>query len=103
MFYNFLGAIGWRNLSEWDLVMIAMLGGAIAMIMAFLADVLLKGRSYGLIGNGVIMVIGAVAGLFLLSVIDYAPTRRVYMHAVFGCLMSAIAMLVAAAALKRAV
>jgi uncharacterized membrane protein YeaQ/YmgE (transglycosylase-associated protein family) len=103
MFYSFLSAIGWRTLTEWDLFMIAMLGGAVAMVMAFVADIMLKSRSYGMIGNGLIMVIGAIAGLFLLSVVDFAPTRRIYMHAVFACLVSAVLLLLAAAAVRRPV
>jgi uncharacterized membrane protein YeaQ/YmgE (transglycosylase-associated protein family) len=103
MLQNFLSAIGWRQLSDWDLFMIVMLGGGVTLLVAFVADMILKGRSYGIIGNSIILIAGAILGLFLLTVVDFAPNRRFYMHAVFGCLLSAVVILLGAVALRRPV
>lgn len=81
--------------------MIACVAGSIFMIMAWLADALLERRSFGILGNMLILIIGAFAGVFLLAQIGAAPTQRHFMHAVLVCSVTAVLLLVISAALRR--
>lgn len=101
--HAFLHAIGWKALTTGDLFLIGCIGGAIFLILAWFADVLLERISFGVILNTLILIAGAVLGLFLLVQIDMAPTQKHYMHAVFACGVSAVLLLVALASMRRAV
>ena len=103
MIAQFLHTIGWRFLSSGDLFFIALMGGSVFMIMAWLADVLMQQLSFGVIGNMILLICGAILGLAIMVWIGMPPTRRDFLPALFACGISAILMLVVFAAVKRAV
>lgn len=101
--HAFLHAINWKGMTNGELFVICSLFGGIFLIMAWLADVLMERISFGVIWNTIILVAGAVAGLFLLVQTGFAPTQKAYMHAVFACLSTAMAFLVLVASFRRPV
>jgi uncharacterized membrane protein YeaQ/YmgE (transglycosylase-associated protein family) len=99
----FLNAIGWKYLSFNDLVFISAMSGAVFMIMAWLADLLMEQRSFGVVLNTILLAIGAVLGLAGLAWLEIPPTRKDFLPALFACGVSAVVFLVALAAMKRTV
>ena len=97
-----LNAINYKQMSGLDIFFIVVLGGGIFMIMAFLADMLMQRLSFGIVGNALLMLIGAVLGLAALVHLGMPPTRRDWMVALLVCGVSSVSVLITLAALKRA-
>jgi uncharacterized membrane protein YeaQ/YmgE (transglycosylase-associated protein family) len=103
MIGQFLHAIGWRFLSSGELFFIALMGGGVIMISAWLADLLMQEFSFGVIGNMILLICGAILGLAIMVWIGMPPTRRDFLPALIASGVSATLMLVVFAAMKRAV
>ncbi len=103
MLATFLNAIGWRSLDATDLFLVGSVAGALFVIMAWIADVLMERLSLGVLMNVVVMALGAFIGLFVLVMAGFPPTRNDLLPALFSCGLGAIVALVGAASLKRTV
>ena len=103
MIAQFLHAVGWRFLSSGELFFIALIGGSVFMIMAWLADVLMEKLSFGVIGNMILLICGAILGLAIMVWIGMPPTRRDFLPALIASGIGATLVLVVFAAMKRAV
>lgn len=96
-----LHAINWKALTDGELFLIACIAGSIFLVAAWFTDVLLEKLSFGVIGNTIILFIGAIIGLFILVHAGYPPTQRQFMHAIFACAFSAMVFLTLVAAMRR--
>jgi uncharacterized membrane protein YeaQ/YmgE (transglycosylase-associated protein family) len=96
-------AVGWREMTTGGMVMIAFTGGGVLLIFAYMMDVLMERFSFGIIMNALLLLVGAVLGLVILQYAGWPPTRREFVHALFLCCITAVAVLVAAASFKRAI
>jgi hypothetical protein len=97
-----LHAIGWKHFTTGELALMFGLAFGVFLVMAFLMDILMEHRSFGIIGNTTILMLGAIGGLVALAYFGYPPTRREYLPALFACGISSIVMLIGMAMTKRA-
>ncbi|MCO4052558.1 MAG: hypothetical protein HEQ16_00510 [Bosea sp.] len=102
MIHQLQHALGWRLLSTGDIVFILGMAGAVFLILAWLADILMGRLSFGLIVNTLLMMVGAFLGLAVMVWLGFPPTRRDFLPTVFVCGTSGVLMLMLFAAFRRA-
>jgi hypothetical protein len=103
MFEQVIHAINGRHMSYLDMSLIAVLGGSIALVMAWFTDTLMERISLGVLLNAILMIAGAALGLCILVWAGFPPTRNNVLPAVFVCGLSGVLMLMFVASFKRAI
>ncbi len=100
--YVVQNAIGWKYISQEELLFFMGLASAVFLVMAYLMDVLMSRLSFGIIMNTMLLVLGAGLGLLGMIWFEMPPTRKDFLPTLFACGVSAVTLLVIMAAFKRA-